>query len=95
MMKDQILTIISTLMLFVPWTILPLRTFKWALETPVAEIMISCYAAFMIFSGIFTIASYVEAKVQNHLMKICLVINGLYMAGGIAVIAMIILPRII
>ena len=54
-MKKSILTTISTIMLFVQWTILPLRTFDWALETPVAEIMISCYAVFMIFSGVFTI----------------------------------------
>lgn len=77
-MKNKILTAISTIMLFVPWTILPLRTFDWALESPVAEIMISCYAAFMIFSGIFTIVSYVKAKVQNNLMKVDLVVNSLY-----------------
>ena len=38
-MKNKILTAISTIMLFVPWTIQPLRTLDWALETPVAEIM--------------------------------------------------------
>ena len=47
-MKNKILTAISTIMLFVPWTILPLRTFDWALESPVAEIMVYSYAAFMI-----------------------------------------------
>ena len=61
-MKNKILTTISTIMLFVPWTILPLRKFDWALESPAAEIMISCYAAFMIFSGIFTMISYIKAK---------------------------------
>ena len=82
-MKNKILTAISTIMLFVPWTILPLRTFDWALESPVAEIMISCYAAFMIFRGIFTIVSYVKAKVQNNLMKVDLVVNSLYAVFGI------------
>ena len=38
-------------------SILPLRTFDWALESPVAEIMVYSYAAFMIFSGIFSILS--------------------------------------
>ncbi len=57
-MKEKILTTISTLMIFVPWTILPLRSFPWALESPVAEIMISCYAAFMIFSGVFYAGAY-------------------------------------
>lgn len=94
-MKNKILTTISTIMLFVPWTILLLRTFDWALESPVAEIMISCYAAFMIFSGIFTTVCYVKAKLQHNLMKVCLVINGLYMVGGIAVLTMMIIPKII
>lgn len=83
-MKNKLLTTVSVLMLFIPWTILPLRTFHWALESPTAEIIISCYAGFMIFSGIFTIVSYVKAKVQNPLMKVCLVVNSLYLAGGAA-----------
>ena len=87
-MKKNILAAVSTLMIFVPWTILPLRTFDWALESPAAEIMIACYAGFMIFGGLFTILSYMKARVQNNLMKVCLVIHGLYLAGGIVVIAM-------
>lgn len=94
-MKNKILTAISTIMLFVPWTILPLRTFDWALESPVAEIMISCYAALMIFSGVFTIVSYAKAKAQNNLMKFCLVVNSLYAVAGVAAFGMMILPKII
>lgn len=93
-MKNKILTTISTIMLFVPWTILPLRTFDWALESPVAEIMIACYAAFMIFSGVFTIISYVKTKAQNNLMKVCLVVNSLYAIGGVVALGMIVLPKI-
>lgn len=93
MIKNKILTVISTIMLFVPWTILPLRTFDWALESPVAEIMISCYAAFMIFSGVFTIISYVKAKAQNNLMKVCLVVNSLYAVAGVGFLAMTIIPK--
>lgn len=93
-MKNKILTAVSTILLFVPWTILPLRTFDWALESPVAEIMIACYAAFMIFSGVFTIISYVEAKVQNNLMKVCLVVNSLYAVAGVAFLGMMIAPKI-
>ncbi len=83
-MKNKILTGISTIMMFIPWTIFPLRTLDWALKFPAAEIIISCYAAFMILSGIFTIASYMKAKVQNNLMKICLLVNGLYAVVGVA-----------
>ncbi|MCI8611799.1 MAG: hypothetical protein HFE66_07780 [Clostridiales bacterium] len=87
-MKNKFLTAVSTIMLFVPWTILPLRTFDWALESPVAEIMIACYAAFMVFSGVFTIISYVKAKAQNNLMKVCLIVNSLYAVAGVAFLGM-------
>ena len=81
-------------MLFIPWTILPLRTFDWALESPVAEIMIACYAAFMIFSGVFTIISYVKEKAQNNLMKVGLIVNSLYAVAGIGFLGMMIIQKI-
>ncbi len=93
-MKNKILTAVSTIMIFIPWTILPLRTFDWALKSPVAEIMISCYAAFMIFSGVFTSISYFRAKAQNNLMKICLITNGIYAVGGVAALVLMIVQRI-
>ena len=89
-MKNKILTAVSTVMLLVPWTILPLRTFDWALESPAAEIMIACYAAFMIFSGVFTIISYVKAKAQNNLMKVCLIVKSLYSVAGVVFLGMMI-----
>lgn len=92
-MKNNILTLICTLMLFVPWTILLLRTNAWALESPAAEIMIASYAVFMIFSGIFTLIAYVKAHAKNTLMKLCLVINGMYAVGGAAALAMMTVPK--
>lgn len=92
-MKNKILTTISTIMLFIPWTILPLRiNFQWALDY--ADIMIPCYAVFMIFSGVFTILSYVKAKAQNNLMKVCLIVNSLYAVGGVAALGMMAMPKI-
>ena len=82
-MKNNNLTAVCIIMLFLPWTILPLRSFPWALESPAAEIMISGYAVFMIFSGIFTAVVYAKGKIQHTLMKLCVVINGLYALGGI------------
>lgn len=91
-MKNKILSAVSTFMLFVPWTILPLRLhFQWALDY--ADVMIPCYAGFMIFSGIFTALSYGRAKAQSGLMKVCLIVNGLYAAGGIAALAMMLFPK--
>ena len=89
-MKNIVITSISTIMTFIPWTIIPLRSNAWALEYPAAGIIISIYAAFMIISGIFTIFAYVKGKVQNDLMKVCMVINGIYAVGGVAAFCMMI-----
>ena len=87
-MKNKILTAISTIMLFIPWTILPLRSFDWALKSPAAEIMILSYAAFMIFSGIFSILAYTKGKVKSKIMQVCVAINSIYAVGAIAIVAM-------
>ena len=47
----KIITFISLVMVFLPWTIFPLRTNPWALQSPAAEIIVYSYAAFMIFSA--------------------------------------------
>ena len=71
-MKNKILTAISTIMLFIPWTILPLRTFDWALESPVAEIMIYSYAAFMIFRYLFNPCLYKrKSKIKTYAALRC------------------------
>lgn len=93
-MKNKILTTVSVIMLFIPWTILPLRgNFQWALDY--ADIMIPCYGVFMIFSGVFTILSYVRAKAQNNVMKVCLIVNSLYAVGGAAALGMMTVPKLI
>jgi hypothetical protein len=86
--KNKICTAIATIMLFVPWTILLVRTFDWALESPTAEILIFSYTAFMIFSGVFSILVYTIGKVKNKWMQICTVINSIYATGAIAILLM-------
>ena len=93
-MKNKICTAIATLMLFIPWTILPLRTFDWALESPAAEIIIYSYAAFMIFSGIFSVLAYAAGNVRNKWMQMCMVINCIYAAGAVGIAGMIAYGRL-
>lgn len=57
----------------------------WALKSPAAELLIFAYVLFMIVSAAVTIDAYVREKVQNNLMKICLILNSIYGAVGIAV----------
>ena len=87
-MKNKICTAIATIMLCVPWTILLVRTFDWALESPTAEILIFSSTAFMIFSGVFSILVYTIGKVKNKWMQICTVINSIYATGAIAILIM-------
>ena len=74
----KLITFISVLMIFIPWTIFPLRTNPWALQSPVAEIIVYSYAAFMIFSAVFTTLAYTKGQVKNKVMQIALVINDIY-----------------
>lgn len=79
---------LSAIMVFIPWTILPLRTLNWALESPNAELIIYTYAAFMIFSGIFSILAYTKGNIKTRSMQICTVINTLYALAAIAIICL-------
>ncbi|WP_077602969.1 hypothetical protein [Oceanobacillus sojae] len=88
---NKVFTSICTIMIFIPWTILIFRLNDWALESPTAKIMISIYAVFMIFSGFFTLFTYLKMD-RGALMKICLMINCLYALGGVAAIVLIVAP---
>lgn len=74
----KLITFISVLMIFIPWTIFPLRTNPWALQSPGAEIIVYSYATFMIFSAVFTTLAYTKGQVKNKVMQIALVINDIY-----------------
>lgn len=87
-MKNKICTTIATIMLFVPWTILPLRTFDWALETPAAQIIVICYALLMIFSGFFTIHMYRTGRGKGLWMQICTIVCVIYAAAAVAILAL-------
>jgi uncharacterized membrane protein len=90
MNKKKIITALCTLMLFIPWTLIALRSNEWVLKSPTAEIMIGSYSAFMVFSGIFTTFNYMKNEIKNFIMKICLIINGLYGVVGAAALLLII-----
>lgn len=87
-MKNQIHTAICTILLFVPWTIFPLRTNRWALESPAAEIIIACYCILMIGCGILTGFLYYKAKAKTNWIRLCLLVNGLYAAAGVVLLGM-------
>ena len=87
-MKAKLSTAAATVMLFIPWTILILRTYDWALESPAAEIIVVLYAAFMIFSGIFTICAYRRSAARGRWLQLCTVINTIYAVGAFTILCM-------
>lgn len=78
----------SAILIFFPFTIFSIRSNSWALKSPMAETIILVYIGVMLLGGIFTITAYTRGKVKNNLMKICLVVHGIYMAGGVAMLGM-------
>lgn len=85
-MKEKVTTAISLITCFIPWSILYLRTFSWALESPAAEISIIGYCLLMIAGGVFAIAAYKKRIARGTLMQICVAVNGIYAAAGIALL---------
>lgn len=71
-MKTKILTTICTLMIPIPWTILYLRSFAWALESPAAEITISCY--YILFPSVIQ-KLFSRQTPTSHLSAV--IINGM------------------
>lgn len=91
-MKKKLLTALCLLTLPVPWTILPLRArFPWALEW--AWLMIPCYAAFMVLSGVLTALAYTKGGVRGPLMKLCLAVDLAYAAFGAAALLLLLGQR--
>lgn len=92
-MREKTATVISTALMIVPWSIFVLRANQWALESPAAEIIISCYAALMIAGGIWTAIWYRKKSMPSSWTKICLMVNGLYAFVGAAVFCMMAVTR--
>ena len=86
--REKILTGIATGMMGVPWTLLILRAFDWARQSPVAERMILGYAGFMIFSGIFALVAYAVSARKSGLLTVCVAVNGPYLLFALAVLAL-------
>lgn len=89
-MKGNVVNIMNSLIVLVPWAIIPIRKFDWALVTPNAERIILGFAIFMMIGGIFTIVTYPKGR-KNNYSRICLVINSLYLLFGLFAIGTILL----
>lgn len=87
-MNGKWMAFVSVILVFFPWSLLALRTREWALQSPAGEILIGLYAGIMILGGIFTLWAYAGKRAQAGVMKVCTVINGIYMVCGAAALVM-------
>ena len=84
-MKNKLCTAVSTILLLPPFVLLFLRRWEWALESPVAEIMIYSCTAIMLLSGVFTALAY-RSGVKNRWMQVLLVVETLYAVLAVAIL---------
>lgn len=87
-MKNKLCTAVSTILLLPPFVLLFLRRWEWALESPVAEIMIYSCTAVMLLSGVFTALAY-RSGVKNRWMQVLLVVETLYAVLAVAILGLI------
>ena len=87
-MKNKLCTAVSTILLLPPFVLLFLRRWEWALESPVAEIMIYSCTAIMLLSGGFTALPY-RSGVKNRWMQVLLVVETLYAVLAVAILGLI------
>ena len=87
-MKNKLCTAVSTILLLPPIVLLFLRRWEWALESPVAEIMIYSCTAIMLLSGVFTALAY-RSGVKNRWMQVLLVVETLYAVLAVAILGLI------
>ena len=87
-MKNKLCTAVSTILLLPPFVLLFLRRWEWALESPVAEIMIYSCTAIMLLSGLFTALAY-RSGVKNRWMQVLLVVETVYAGLAVAILGLI------
>lgn len=87
-MKNKLCTAVSTILLLPPFVLLFLRRWEWALESPVAEIMIYSCTAIILLSGVFTALAY-RSGVKNRWMQVLLVVETLYAVLAVAILGLI------
>ena len=88
MKKITASSVVSFLLLFVAWTILPLRRNRFALESPNAQLIIAAYGAFILAAFIFSLVLYGKKKRRDILTSIALIVNGVYTAGVVGMVCM-------
>ncbi len=87
-MKEKICSALAALLSLLPWGLLLVRRYPWALESPAAELLIGGTAVLMILLGVFTALCCIKGKMRGILIRFCFAVDLLYAAFGAAVLLM-------
>lgn len=87
-MKDKVLSIISLITVFVPFTIV----FFWKPTDPNATSIIICYCIFIALSFCYALFLFAKKHLRDTYTKISLGVNGLYLVG---ILVFVVIPHLI
>lgn len=87
-MKDKVLSIISLITVFVPFTIV----FFWKPTDPNATAIIIGYCIFIALSFCYALFLFVKKHLRDTYTKISLGVNGLYLVG---ILVFVVIPHLI
>lgn len=82
------LSVLNLILTFVPWTILILRQYDFALQSPGAEIIIAIYCVYIAAAFAFSLYLYKKKNMRDVLSGIALVLNSIYLAGVLVLVCM-------
>ena len=87
-MKDNILSKIAFLTIFVPLTVV----FVWRATSPFATSIIIGYCIFAALSFVYALFLFAKMHLRDNYTKIALGVNGVYVLG---IIVTVIIPRLL
>jgi hypothetical protein len=82
------LSVLNLILTFVPWTILILRQYDFALQSPAAEIIITVYCIYIAGAFAFSLYLHTKKNMRDILSGIALILNSIYLAGALVMICM-------
>lgn len=91
--KKTVLSSVCTAMMILPWLLFFLRGQLERLHVYSGAAVIFA-AAFFIFCGIFTVYVYFAAGVRTDLLRLCMIVNGIYAVFAFVLLVMIMVERV-
>ncbi len=86
-MKNKTLSIIALITVFIPFTIF----FVWNSANPNAAAIVIGYCIFIALSFIYSLFLFAKKHLRDTYTKIAFGLNGLYLAG---ILALVVIPRL-